>query len=153
SCLPWASKGLCSWFFPLAPHNDVLEGAPPFAFCAKGGLLRSDATISLLCELCSLCELCVIFTFLLKPSTFDAQLSPLLPRHPLHLPESSAELPAGPLHRNFRINLQKPRQIHRRKQNIPHFPFNLFAPAFLQHLPQLFRLFLQLLEDPSNVLP
>src|SRR5208337_2582144 len=87
------------------------------------------------------------------PPRHFRQSSPLLSRHLLHLPKSPVEFPAGLLHRNFRIDLQKPRQVHRRKQNIPHFSFNLLASAFLQHLPQFFRLFLQLLENPPNVLP
>jgi hypothetical protein len=33
----------------LLPHE--LEGAPSFAFCAKGGLLRSNVTNPLLCAL------------------------------------------------------------------------------------------------------
>jgi len=44
------------------PHG--LEGAPSFAFCAKGGLLRSSTSAFLppivpLCELRALCDLCV----------------------------------------------------------------------------------------------
>ncbi len=41
--LPIGASWLCSWVFTLTSRRDVLEGAPSFANCAKGGFLRSNA--------------------------------------------------------------------------------------------------------------
>ncbi len=81
-------------FHPITPLNEVLEGAPSFAFCAKGGLLQSGTAVPLLfcftlvflfllslfslCPLCSsLCELCVT-VLLLFLSYSPSKISPAL---------------------------------------------------------------------------
>ncbi len=55
----------CAWVLGLArsPPNEVLEGAPPFAFLSEGWALtlqrHTRSVPPLLCELCALCDLCV----------------------------------------------------------------------------------------------